>query len=58
MRKTLWERRCEKAIVMDIVRRCEKETLWESRCERDIIMGKTKRMDLTVAIIYIVEPAF
>ena len=44
--------------VKDIVRRCEKETLWESRCERDIIMGKAKQIDLPVAIINIMEPAF
>ena len=54
MRKPLWESHCDK----DIVRRCGKERLWESRCERDIIMGKTKQIDLTVAIINIMEPVF
>ena len=54
MRKLLWESHCDK----DIVRRGEKETLWECRCEIDIIMGKTKQIDLTVAIINIMEPAF
>ena len=54
MRKPLWESHCDK----DIVKRCEKETLWESRRERYIIMGKTKQIDLTLAIINIMEPAF